>query len=40
MKENLKTNQSEKHQNIHRRNLFQTTKKELAHKQNRCFLYR
>ena len=34
MKEKFKINDSEKLLNIYKRNLFQTTKKELSHKQN------
>ena len=36
LEENVTMNDSEKQINICRRNLFETTKKELCYKQNRC----
>ena len=34
MEEKFKINDSEKHQNLYKRNLFKTTKMKLYHKQN------
>ena len=39
LEEYLTINDSEKHQNIYKRNLFQTTKKVLPNKQNKCLFY-
>ena len=40
LEEKVKINDSEKHQKFYKRNLFQTTKKELRYKQNGCLSYR